>query len=62
MTPKEFAKFLYEKHYNCDFLNDNDSACEHAIVTVKVMLQEYMLHDTERRKFLKKVLNEIKKI
>ena len=62
MTAKEFAIYLYEKHYNCDFLNDNDSACEHAIVTIKIMLQEYYLHDIERRKYLKETLKEIKKL
>jgi hypothetical protein len=59
MTPKEFAILIYEKHYNCDFLNDDTSVIKHSKVTVKIMLEEYHLHDTERLKFLKKVLKEI---
>ncbi len=62
MTPREYAIFIYEKHYNCDFLNDDDSVIEHSRVTIKIMLEEYMLHDTERRKFLKQVLKEIEKL
>ena len=62
MTAKEFAIYLYEKHYNCDFLNDNDSACEHAKVTIQIMLEDTHLHDTERRKYLKETLKEIENL
>ena len=66
MIPKEKAKEMainiYEKHYYCDFLNDDISVTKHSIITIDLILCEYSLHDTERRDFWKQVKKEIKKV